>query len=114
MAQTREFISCSNENDVLAATADQILRTKENRPLSIRYRRDGVTRDTLADVTKMPGHFGWNYLWKYHKTFSMLEDSIGYICPNKLSKEEEIPEISNGLKKQRIDYRFTLLSFTRF
>lgn len=29
----------------------------------------------------------------------MLEDSIGYICPNKLSKEEEIPEISNGLKK---------------
>ena len=99
MAQTREFISCSNENDVLAATADQILRTKENRPLSIRYRRDGVTRDTLADVTKMPGHFGWNYLWKYHKTFSMLEDSIGYICPNKLSKEEEIPEISNGLKK---------------
>lgn len=40
MAQTREFISCSNENDVLAATADQILRTKENRPLSIRYRRD--------------------------------------------------------------------------
>ncbi len=55
MAQTREFISCSNENDVLAATADQILRTKENRPLSIRYRRDGVTRDTLADVTKMPG-----------------------------------------------------------
>ena len=109
MAQTREFISCSNENDVLAATADQILRTKENRPLSIRYRRDGVTRDTLADVTKMPGHFGWNYLWKYHKTFSMLEDSIGYICPNKLSKEEEIPEISNGLKKNRgliIDLRY--------
>lgn len=98
-AQTRKFISCSNENDVLAATADQILRTKKNRPLSIRYRRDGVTRDTLADVTKMPGHFSWNYLWKYHKTFSMLEDSIGYICPNKLSKEEEIPEISNGLKK---------------
>lgn len=62
MAQTREFISCSNGNDVLAATADQILRTKENRPLSIRYRRDGVTRDTLADVTKMPGHFSWNYL----------------------------------------------------
>ena len=109
MAQTREFISCSNGNDVLAATADQILRTKENRPLSIRYRRDGVTRDTLADVTKMPGHFGWNYLWKYHKTFSMLEDSIGYICPNKLSKEEEIPEISNGLKKNRgliIDLRY--------
>jgi S-DNA-T family DNA segregation ATPase FtsK/SpoIIIE len=48
---------------------------------------------------KEAGHFGWNYLWKYHKTFSMLEDSIGYICPNKLSKEEEIPEISNGLKK---------------
>lgn len=114
MAQTREFISCSNGNDVLAATADQILRTKENRPLSIRYRRDGVTRDTLADVTKMPGHFSWNYLWKYHRTFSMLEDSIGYICPDKLSKEE-IPEISNGLKKnQRVDYRFTLLSFTRF
>lgn len=44
----------------------------------------------------------------------MLEDSIGYICPDKLSKEE-IPEISNGLKKnQRVDYRFTLLSFTRF
>lgn len=99
MAQTREFISCSNGNDVLAATADQILRTKENRPLSIRYRRDGVTRDTLADVTKMPGHFSWNYLWKYHRTFSMLEDSIGYICPDKLSKEE-IPEISNGLKKK--------------
>lgn len=54
--------------------------------------------DTLADVTKMPGHFSWNYLWKYHRTFSMLEDSIGYICPDKLSKEE-IPEISNGLKK---------------
>lgn len=107
-AQTRKFISCSNENDVLAATADQILRTKENRPLSIRYRRDGVTRDTLADVTKMPGHFSWNYLWKYHKTFSMLEDSIGYICPDKLSKEE-IPEISNGLKKNRgliIDLRY--------
>lgn len=107
-AQTREFISCSNGNDVLAATADQILRTKENRPLSIRYRRDGVTRDTLADVTKMPGHFGWNYLWKYHRTFSMLEDSIGYICPDKLSKEE-IPEISNGLKKTRgliIDLRY--------
>ena len=100
MAQTREFISCSNGNDVLAATADQILRTKENRPLSIRYRRDGVTRDTLADVTKMPGHFSWNYLWKYHRTFSMLEDSIGYICPDKLSKEE-IPEISNGMKKPR-------------
>ena len=28
MAQTREFISCSNENDVLAATADQILRRR--------------------------------------------------------------------------------------
>lgn len=108
MAQTREFISCSNGNDVLAATADQILRTKENRPLSIRYRRNGVTRDTLADVTKMPGHFSWNYLWKYHRTFSMLEDSIGYICPDKLSKEE-IPEISNGLKKTRgliIDLRY--------
>ena len=38
----------------------------------------------------------------------MLEDSIGYICPDKLSKEE-IPEISNGLKKTRgliIDLRY--------
>ena len=99
MAQTREFISCSNENDVLAATADQILRTKENRPLSIRYRRDGVTRDTLADVTKMPGHFGWNYLWKYHRTFSMLEDSIGYIYPAKY--EHSNPRISDLITKTK-------------
>ena len=108
IAQTREFIPCSNENDVLAATADQILRSKKDRQLSIRYRRDGVTRDTLADVTKMPGHFSWNYLWKYHRTFSMLEDSIGYICPDKLSKEE-IPVVANGLKKNRgliIDLRY--------
>lgn len=83
MAQTREFISCSNENDVLAATADQILRTKKNRPLSIRYRRDGVTRDTLAQVEAISGNFDYVYLFKHKKPAEIINDSIGYIYPAK-------------------------------
>lgn len=83
MAQTREFISCSNGNDVLAATADQILRTKKNRPLSIRYRRDGVTRDTLAQVEAISGNFDYVYLFKHKKPAEIINDSIGYIYPAK-------------------------------
>lgn len=83
MEQTREFISCSNENDVLAATADQILRTKKNRPLSIRYRRDGMTRDTLAQVEAISGNFDYVYLFKHKKPAEIINDSIGYIYPAK-------------------------------
>ena len=115
MAQTREFISCSNENDVLAATADQILRTKENRPLSIRYRRDGVTRDTLADVTKMPGTF------RLELPLEIPQDILDarrfdrvYLSEQTLERGGDTGDLKRPEKKQRIDYRFTLLSFTRF
>lgn len=100
IAQAHEFVPCSNENDVLAATANLILRSKKNRQLSICYRRNGVTRDTLTNVVRMPGHFSCIYLWKYHKTFSILEDSIGYIWPSNFSKDVMV-EIANGIKKTR-------------
>lgn len=108
IAQTREYVSCSNENDVLGAAANLILRTKKNQQLLIRYRRNGVTRDTLANVVMMPGPFCWMYLWKYHKTFAILEHSIGYICPDKITNEN-MEDVINGLERTSgliIDLRY--------
>ena len=96
MAQTREFISCSNGNDVLAATADQILRTKENRPLSIRYRRDGVTRGHVSRRNKDARTFV-GITFGNTTGHSRCSKIRSIYLSDKLERGDT--EISNGLKK---------------
>ncbi|WP_418990762.1 hypothetical protein [Alistipes sp.] len=47
LSQVREFVPCSNYNDILAAATDIILRSKTNRQCRVSYFRNGVRRDTL-------------------------------------------------------------------
>lgn len=84
IAQTREFVPCSHKNDVLAATADNILRSKKNGQFQIRYIRDGITRDTvLTGMERMNGTFERAYIYNHIDACKMLDDSIGYIYPAK-------------------------------
>lgn len=74
LSRTREFIPCSNQEDVMAATATWCLCVPRDDKLSIRYRRGGVIRDTLVGSAS-------SISWRpRRKAFSMLNDSIGYLC----------------------------------
>lgn len=100
---TREFVPCSNDNDILAATSDLILRSKINRQLLIRYERDGMQRDTIiAGMEMMPNSFEKTYLDRHIKAYQMMNDSIGYIFPAKYNTDDKyrifaILERSKGL-----------------
>lgn len=86
IAQTREFVPCSNENDVLFATADLVLRSKTNRMLPLRYRRNGIERDTLVHMVWM-SRFEGMYLYERIEAYKSLDDGIGYIYPAKYEGE---------------------------
>lgn len=108
LSQAREFVPCSNYNDILAATADIILRSKINRQCHVSYLRNGVRIDTLlSGLIRMEGRFEDMYLFQNIDAYKMLDDSIGYIYPAKYSSEyrEKIAEVILKTKALIVDLR---------
>lgn len=81
--QVRTYIPCSNEARVSEYAAGMMLFSMMPKPLRIRYRRDGVERDTLTAVEP------WTSRWlnrNYGGVFDL--DGVLYINPAKFNEEE--------------------------
>lgn len=83
-AQVRIYLPCSNETRVCDQTADAILRSERNTSLRIRFRRDGVLRDTLAGTSRFLEH---DSLWEYET--GDLGGGIAYINPKSYTAKDE-------------------------
>lgn len=106
VAQVREFVPCSNENCTHTAAADIVLRTQSEKQLPIRYRRNEMVKDSLADVEVMFVGFKQAYLSKNIVGAKMLDNSIGYIYPAKYKyPNRPILDILNESKGLIIDMR---------
>lgn len=78
MELVKNYIPCSNQGRVKDLTTDIILRTGKNTLIPIRYRRNGIIRDTLAAV-----EYDRKYYGRSHQTVTckIIDNEIAYINP---------------------------------
>lgn len=84
--QVRTYIPCSNEARVSLLASAAALCSPRNTSLRIRYRRDGIERDTLVAVASFGQDHG-----RYYGRYADLGDGIAYIDPATFAAEDEKP-----------------------
>lgn len=87
----KNYIPCSNQSRINDLATDIILRTDRNTQIPIRYRRNGMIRDTLVAVVS-----DWKYYDRLHRTNTceIIDNVIAYINPiNYVTAEKKSVEL---------------------